>query len=450
MQNIKIDKLFPIKENKNGVQIIITDEVPSTYKDWAKINNFNAESGQVLMTIDNKVIVGKGDLNDIFYFADIYNKLPDGEYIEPNLKSSEKQNLIIGWALSAYNFDSYKSEKTNINKSLYAQNDENKKTALSIAQGIYLCRDMINTPANDMTPQDIENQVVKLANQFEAETNIITGSELEKSYPLIHAVGKASINKPRLIELNWGNAKHPHLHLIGKGISFDSGGLDLKPSNAMLLMKKDMGGAGNIIGLAHIIMANKLPVRLKVLIPSAENMVSENSFRPMDILKSRKGITVEVGNTDAEGRLVLADALTYAGQNKNQADLTIDMATLTGAARIAVGADMPAFFCDDDKIANEYYEAGVKTNDPVWRMPLHKPYKKLLDTPNADISSCSQNGLAGAITAGLFLQEFVNEKTNWIHIDLMAYNNTKSVGKPIGGEAMGIRALWELLKNRYQ
>ncbi|MFL2660138.1 MAG: hypothetical protein ACJ0GZ_04090, partial [Alphaproteobacteria bacterium] len=228
MQNIKIDKLFPIKENKNGVQIIITDEVPSTYKDWAKINNFNAESGQVLMTIDNKVIIGKGDLNDIFYFADIYNKLPDGEYIEPNLKSSEKQNLIIGWALSAYNFDSYKSKKTNINKSLYTQNDENKKTALSIAQGIYLCRDMINTPANDMTPQDIENQVVKLANQFEAETNIITGSELEKSYPLIHAVGKASINKPRLIELNWGNAKHPHLHLIGKGISFDSGGLDLK------------------------------------------------------------------------------------------------------------------------------------------------------------------------------------------------------------------------------
>ncbi|MGB1360708.1 MAG: leucyl aminopeptidase family protein [Alphaproteobacteria bacterium] len=444
----QINKMFSGTKSKTDLKIKIVEKVPSQDKAWAKTNNFNAKSGEVLITTKNEVLIGAGELNDPFFYAGICEKLPSGNYQAPKLNKDQTFNLVLGWALAQYNFDNYKKSKSNVKKLIIGDSKE-KKQAVSVAQGIFITRDMINTPANDMTPADIEAQVLKIAKQFKAKTKVVKGKALEKDFPLIHTVGQASINTPRLIELNWGNDKHPTLHLIGKGISFDSGGLDIKPSGAMLTMKKDMGGAGNIIGLAYIIMANKLPVKLKVLIPSAENMVSNNSYRPMDILKSRKGTTIEVGNTDAEGRLVLADALTYASEGKKPADLTIDMATLTGAARVAVGADMPAFFCDDEKVADKYYKASVKVNDPVWRMPLHKPYRKLLNSPNADINSTGSGGLGGAITAGLFLGEFAETRTPWIHIDLMAYNASKSAGRPVGGEAMGIRALWELLQDRY-
>lgn len=444
---ISMNKIFPNKKISNALQIEMVSKIPSQYKDWAKTNNFHAQSGDVLITPDNKVLVGKGDFDNPFYFASICEKLPHGDYIAPNIK--QVQNLVIGWALANYTFDTYKKTNSTIKK-LIVPNSVDKKSAIHMAMGIFLARDLINAPANHMTPADIEDTAVKMAKQFKAKSKVHKGKILEKSYPLIHAVGRASSNKPRLIELNWGNDKHPHLHLIGKGISFDSGGLDIKTADGMLTMKKDMGGAANILGLAYVIMANKLPVKLKVLIPSAENMISDNSYRPMDILSSRSGQTIEVGHTDAEGRLVLADAFTYAGEAKDIADLTIDMATLTGYARVATGADLPAFFCNDDKIADSYYQAGIKTHDPVWRLPLHEPYEKLLDTPNADISSTGSTPLGGAILASLFLQRFINPKTKWIHVDLGAYNNIKSAGRPVGGEAMGIRALWELLHNRYK
>lgn len=267
------------------------------------------------------------------------------------------------------------------------------------------------------------------------------------NYLVVYAVGRASAQAPRLIDFTWGNARHPKLTLVGKGVCFDTGGLDLKPSGNMLLMKKDMGGAATVLGLAHVLMSQKLPVRLRVLIPAVENSVSSNAVRPLDVLSTRKGLTVEVGNTDAEGRLILADALTEAESEKP--DLVIDIATLTGAARVALGTKLPALFCTSDEFANALLAAGERTSDPFWRMPLYAPYKKTLTSTVADLTNLPSGPYGGAIAAALFLQHFLGRDTKWVHIDTMAYNQSAAPGRPVGGEALGLRALAAALSERY-
>ena len=315
-------------------------------------------------------------------------------------------------------------------------------------EAITLVRDLINTPAEDMMPEQLAAAVLALGQTFNADVTQIIGDDLlRQNYPVIHIVGRASTHAPRLIDLRWGDPTHPKLTLIGKGVCFDSGGLDLKPANGMRLMKKDMGGAAHAIGLAQLIMSTGLPVRLRLLVAAVENAVSGNAFRPGDVVRSRQGISIEIDNTDAEGRLILCDALADAATD--QPDLMVDFATLTGAARVAVGTEVPAFFTTSDALAQALMDAAVQQHDPIWRLPLHRPYRQMLDSKIADIANSASSPFGGAITAALFLQEFVPDSLHWVHFDLMAWNNRNRPGRPEGGEAMGLRAVFECLQQRY-
>jgi leucyl aminopeptidase len=316
------------------------------------------------------------------------------------------------------------------------------------AEAIYLVRDLINLPANDLGPAELADAAEKLARRHKAKCRVIVGDELiEAGYPAIHAVGRASVRAPRLIDLTWGRKSHSKVTIVGKGVCFDSGGLDIKPSSGMLLMKKDMGGAAHALGLAHMIMAAGLPVRLRVLVPAVENMVSGDAFRPLDVLRTRKGLTVEVGNTDAEGRLILCDALAEACREKPA--LLVDFSTLTGAARVALGPDIPAMFSNDDALADDLAAAGRAVSDPVWRLPLHQPYRKGLDSKVADIGNVASGGFAGAIVAGLFLEAFVEPGIPWAHFDLSAWNFSARPGRPEGGEALALRAVHAVIARRF-
>ena len=314
------------------------------------------------------------------------------------------------------------------------------------AEAVALARDLINTPSNDMGPAELEEAARKLAAQHHAEIAVISGEALEQGFPLIHAVGKGSTRAPRLIDITWGKASDPKVTLVGKGVCFDTGGLDIKPSSGMLNMKKDMGGAATALALAHMVMAQGLKVRLRVLIPAVENSISGISFRPRDVYVSRKGLSVEIGNTDAEGRLVLADALALADEEKPA--LIADFATLTGAARVAMGTELSPFFTDDDMLAGELMAAGTAEFDPLWRMPLWRPYDSMLDSKVADFNNVSSGGFAGAITAALFLRRFV-EARSWLHFDIFAWNASAKPARPEGGELMAARALFAVLKERY-
>ncbi|MHA1571452.1 MAG: leucyl aminopeptidase family protein, partial [Alphaproteobacteria bacterium] len=312
----------------------------------------------------------------------------------------------------------------------------------------YLVRDLVTTPAEDMGPAQLADAARALGRRHKATVRVTTGDQLLKqNYPAIHAVGRASDDPPRLIDLSWGATKDPKVTLVGKGVCFDTGGLDLKGAAGMLLMKKDMGGAAHVLGLASMIMDAKLPVRLRVLIPAVENAVAGNAYHPMDVLTMRNGMTVEVGNTDAEGRLVLADCLVRACEEKPA--LLIDYATLTGAARVALGPELPALFTNDDTLAHDLGEIGRNNADPVWRLPLHRDYRRMLDSAIADISSTGSGGLAGAITAALFLAEFVDEDIPWVHFDVMAWNPRSRPGRPEGGEAMGLRTVYAAIAQRF-
>ena len=295
-----------------------------------------------------------------------------------------------------------------------------------------------------MGPEELATAASQLAGEYEADCNVIIGDDLlQANYPAIYEVGKASDRAPRLIDFRWGD-KGPKITLVGKGVCFDTGGLDLKSPAGMLLMKKDMGGAAHVLGIAAAIMESNLACQLRVLIPAVENSVSGNAFRPSDVIKTRKGLTVEIGNTDAEGRLVLCDALAEAVRTKP--DLIMDFATLTGAARVGLGTDLPALFCNDDKIAERIRKHSVACEDEVWRMPLHKPYRKMLDSQIADLNNISGGPYGGAITAALYLEEFVGTETSWAHFDVMAYNTSSRPGRPEGGEAMGLRAVYSMVK----
>ena len=379
--------------------------------------------------------------------AHLAEKLPAGTY---RLAEGEPGPAMLGWLLAHDRFDRYKSERdAKEPRVLLSSQAPAIAAAIAEAKATATVRALVNTPAEDMGPEALEAHAAKLAEKYEAELTVTRGDALHKSYPLIHAVGRAAARShaPRLIELVWGRADAPRIAIVGKGVAFDTGGLDIKPSSGMRLMKKDMGGAAHALALAELIMAARLPVRLHMLVPAVENAIAGNAFRPGDVIKSRKGITVEIDNTDAEGRLVLADALTKAGEDK--ATLIVNFATLTGAARVALGPDLPALFANDDALADEILAQGVAHGDAVWRMPLHAPYADMLSSDIADTANAGGAGMAGAISAALFLQKFVDEATPWAHLDTFAWRAAAKPGRPKGGEALGLRAVWRMLQARY-
>jgi leucyl aminopeptidase len=420
---------------------------------WVASVGFKAEPGEICLIAGRdggleRALVGVKKSLEPYSLASLPTKLPPGRYaIDKKLDAAEANDATLGWALGTYRFTRYVDSKERFAQLVWPEAADRAEVR-RLVQGISLGRDLINTPASDMGPEELAAAAAELAATHGAKCTIIKGKKLlEQNYPTIFTVGKGSSREPRLIDITWGKPNHPKLTLVGKGVCFDSGGLDLKSSPGMKLMKKDMGGAATVLGLAHVIMDRGLPVRLRVLIPAVENSVSGDSYRPLDIIKTRKGLTVEVGNTDAEGRLVLCDALAEADTEKP--DLLIDMATLTGAARVALGTDLPALFSNDDAVAEAILDAGKEVRDLLWRMPLHTPYRKQLDSPIADINNISSGSFGGAITAALYLAEFVSKSTPWVHIDTMAYNLEKRPGRPSGGDPLALRALSRMLERRY-
>lgn len=418
---------------------------PARRRTWVGASGFRAQPGgfcllpgedgsleEVLLAIDPE--------EPLWSFAGLPAALPPGIYrIDQGLRPGAASRAALGWCLGSYAFTRYKENPRKYARLVWPKAaDEGQVT--HAAEAIALVRDLINTPANDLGPAELAEAARTLAKQHRAKCTVTVGDALlKRNYPAVHAVGRASSEEPRLIDLRWGT-RGPKVTLVGKGVCFDSGGLDLKPAGGMKLMKKDMGGAAHVLGLASLIMAEKLPLQLRVLIPAVENAVAGNAFRPLDVLQTRKGLTVEVGNTDAEGRLILCDALAEADSEKP--DLLIDFATLTGAARVALGPELPAFFCNDDKLAGLILRHGASEGDPVWRLPLHKPYRQGLDSKVADLNNISGSPYAGAIVAALFLEHFVSPATRWAHFDIMAWNVASRPGRPEGGEAMGLRAVY--------
>jgi leucyl aminopeptidase len=418
---------------------------------WIKATGFNAKNGEVCILPDEKgglsrlLFAHAQDANPL-ETGKLSTALPAGTY-QFSGKPEPQYLAILGVMLGSYRFDRY-VERPDRKVSFVLPKSTDRVKLIRECEATFLVRDLINTPTNDMGPDQLEMAFRQLATRYRAKVEVTSGNELlKKNFPMIHAVGRASSQPPRLLDMKWGNSRHPKLTLVGKGVCFDTGGLNIKPGSSMALMKKDMGGAANVMGLAMMIMEAKLPVRLRVLIPAVENSISANAFRPGDILPSRKGISVEIGNTDAEGRLVLGDALCLG--DEESPDLMIDMATLTGAARVALGPDLPPFYTDDEDIAAALATASEETRDPLWRMPLWKPYISMLSSNIADTNHITSGGFAGSVTAALFLQKFVRRETPWIHLDVFGWVPTARAWAPLGGEAQGIRALYAVLEMRY-
>jgi len=431
------------------------DDRPDRINRWVTACGFNAKAGSVLLIADEegrmgRVLAGTGDNPPgLWSWAAIAAALPEGNYrIDDILEANEATMAALGWALAGYRFTRYTTAEKNTNPALVWPDACDQDAVIRAVEATYLVRDLVNTPASDMGPRQLAEAAETLANRNGANCRIIVGDDLlEENYPAVHAVGRASDSAPRLIDLQWGDIANPKLTLVGKGVCFDSGGLDLKPASNMKLMKKDMGGAAHVLGLASMVMAAALPIYLRVLIPAVENSVAGNALRPLDIITMRSGKTVEIGNTDAEGRLILADALCAACEEKP--DLLIDMATLTGAARVALGPDLPVLFTNNDLLASDLESVAKAEDDPLWRLPLWQPYAKMIDSNVADLNNAAEGGYAGSITASLFLQAFVDDEIPWAHIDLMAWNTTSRPGKPEGGEAMSMRAVFALIEKRF-
>jgi leucyl aminopeptidase len=381
-------------------------------------------------------------------FAALRDRLPIGDWrLESNAGGTDLGQAALGWALASYRFDRYRKSEPKVVRLALGLGGEVER-ASTVAAAIFLARDLINTPAADLGPAELAEAAAGVAARFGARFSAIEAEALlDQNYPAVHAVGRASIRPPRVIDLAWGEPNAPKLTLVGKGVCFDTGGLDLKTASNMQLMKKDMGGAAVTLALAQAVMALALPVRLRLLIGAVENSVSGSSFRPGDVLRTRKGLTVEIGNTDAEGRLVLADLLAEA--DRERPALLVDCATLTGAARVALGPDLPALFTPDDGLADDLLAAGRSAFEPLWRLPLHASYRDLIDSPIADLNNTGKAGAAGAITAALFLERFVTETSAWAHLDIFAWNSESRPGRPKGGEATGLRALLATIENRF-
>ena len=426
---------------------------PKPEREWIAASGFGGAPGTICVMPgpDGRAvrILAGIDADDPWSWAQIAKALPAGAYrIDERLAAHDANWAALAWALAAYRFGRYKAgEKKTLAKLVWprgADRAEVERTARAIA----FVRDLVNTPANDLGPAELADAAKDLAKRHKAKVSTIVGEALlARNYPAIHAVGRAASRPPRLIDLSWGHPRAPKVTLVGKGVVFDSGGLDIKPSSGMRMMKKDMGGAAHALALGSMIMDARLKVRLRILVPAVENAIAGNAMRPLDIIPTRSGKSVEIGNTDAEGRLILCDCLTEADREKP--DLLIDFATLTGAARVALGPDLPALFTHDDALADAMLKAGTAERDPMWRLPLWPPYRKWLDTSIADINSTGESSFAGAITAALFLADFVSKDTRWAHLDLFAWNPRARPGRPEGGEAMTIRALYRVIEDRY-
>ena len=421
---------------------------------WVRTSGFKAKQGEISLVAGpggalDRVLVGIGRSDDIWNYAGLPVRLPAGSYrIDAKMDAATATSAALGWGLGSYRFERYKTKEGAELPSLIWPSGADRARVRATTEAVNLVRDLINTPAADMGPSRLAAEARRLGRRFEARVKVTSGDALlKRNYPTIHAVGRASDDPPRLIDLRWGRADAPKVTLVGKGVCFDSGGLDIKPASGMLRMKKDMGGGAHVLGLAQLIMTLKMPVRLRALVPAVENSIAGNAYRPLDVIKTRKGITVEVGNTDAEGRLILCDALAEADA-ENPA-LIVDFTTLTGAARVALGGELPALFANQDELAADLLQAGRSVNDPMWRLPLWKPYRRLLDSKVADINNVSEGGMGGAITAALYLQEFVDDATPWAHFDISAWNASDRPGRPVGGEAQGLRAVFEMIERRF-
>lgn len=428
---------------------------------FADLSGFKARNGEVLIVPlpdgqIERVLLGLGTAHrdgqpiDAMAYRGLAAKLPAGQYRMASTPQASAPAIALAWALGGYGFSRYKSTKAGPKAQLVIAEGVDLNEINVIAEACTLAKDMVNTPANDMGPAEMEAIARDLAKAHSATISVITGDDLlSQNYPAIHAVGRAAdpARAPRMIEISWGQPDHPHICIIGKGVVFDTGGLDMKPSAGMRLMKKDMGGGAHALALGQMIMALGLPVRLSLLVPVVENAISGDAMRPSDVLASRKGLSIEVGNTDAEGRLILADALTRACELNP--DLTIDMATLTGAARVALGPQVIPFFTPDEDLATDLAKAAQYTDDPLWRLPLWDGYRAALDSDIADIKNDPDGwAQAGSVTAALFLQRFAPEGA-WVHLDIYAWNPRNRPGFPSGGEAQAIRALLALIKSRY-
>ncbi len=430
---------------------IETGTIDPVALDWARKAGFKADVGSLLLvpTDDGHLGgalfgLGKTPSETPFLAGKLARTLPAGDWHVETAPLTANR-LALGYGLGSYRFERYREANKDA-PTLMIPTDADAADIKRQLAGVFLARDLINTPTNDMGPDALEDAFRALAEHYKAKVTVVRGDDLLKeNFPLIHTVGRASAEAPRLLELRWGKKGHRRVTLVGKGVCFDTGGLDIKPAASMLLMKKDMGGAANVMGLALMIMDAKLKIDLRVLLPVVENSISANAFRPGDIYRSRKGLTVQIDNTDAEGRLILADALALA--DEEEPELLIDMATLTGAARVALGPDLPPFFTDDDDLARELRDASLSVDDPLWRMPLYMGYDKDISARIADITNAPAGGMAGAITAALFLKRFVTRTKSWAHFDIYGWAPTERPHSPIGGEAQAIRALYHHLRS---
>jgi leucyl aminopeptidase len=442
---------FATKATWEAICAGLSDEA----RQFARANGFTAKPGAwlALPAASGKiahVVFGLEDetskYRDLFRPGQLPGLLPPGVYRFANAPHDTRL-AVLAFALGSYRFSRYRKSDTPDVK-LVPPAGIDVAAITRTAEAASLARDLINTPSNDMGPEELARAAQQLAGNFGADFTCVVGEELTRhNLPLIHAVGMASSRAPRLIDLSWGDPAHPKVTLVGKGVCFDTGGLDLKPSAGMLIMKKDMGGAANVLALAQMVMDANLKVRLRVLIPAVENAVAGNAFRPLDIFPSRKGLNVEIGNTDAEGRLVLADALTLADEEKP--DLLIDLGTLTGAARVALGPDLPPFYTNDESLAEDVARCAREENDPLWRLPLWPPYDSWLDSKVADLNNAPSGTFAGSITCALFLQRFVEHAKSWLHVDIYGWTPTAKPARPEGGECQAARAIYKLLSNRY-
>jgi len=456
--SVQLKKSLPAK----AVPITVVDRaafqalapgLPEATRQWLATVGFvgAADSHALLPGADGQlagVFAGVAHAAHPFALSHLPLALPEGVYkLDDAGLALHHEAAALSWELGGYRFDLYKPAKR-APATLALKAGVGAERGLALATAIAATRDLVNTPAEHMGPAELAGAAKALAKQYGARFKEVVGDALLKqNFPSIHAVGRASTRSPRLIELNWGNPKHPKLALVGKGVCFDSGGLDIKSADGMRQMKKDMGGAANALGLAGLIMAFKLPVQLQLLIPAVENAIAGNAYRPGDVIKTRKGLHIEIGNTDAEGRVVLSDALAYAAEGRP--DLVIDLATLTGAARVALGAQLPALFAKHMDTARDLVDLGLKLDDPLWHMPLWAPYHAGIESSIGDIVNTGKSALAGAINAALFLEDFLPPQQDWLHIDLFAWNDTARPGRPVGGEAQTLRTLLTYLEQRY-
>ena len=420
---------------------------------WVRANRFAAKPGDhcLVPAADGsvaRVLLGVESARDPWAYAGLPAALAEGDYrLTDGLDGAAATDAALGWALGGYRFARYRAPGEPLARLVWPRHCDRGHVE-NLAAAVFLVRDLINTPAEDMGPDALAAAAAELAGAHGGKCAVIVGDDLlAANYPLVHAVGRAAARAPRLVDLTWGAADAPKVTLVGKGVCFDTGGLDLKSAGGMMLMKKDMGGAAHVLGLARAVMGAGLAVRLRVLVPAVENSVAGNAIRPLDVVRGRKGVTVEIGNTDAEGRLVLADALTEA--DGERPELLIDCATLTGAARVALGPDLPALFTPDDALAADLLRNAAAECDPLWRLPLWAPYRAMLDSRVADINNVSDGPYGGALTAALFLAEFVTDTPAWAHLDMMAWNLKARPGRPVGGEAVALRALFAMIAERF-